>query len=285
MATSGPEQGTPGPTASSVEIGSSVGTSLPDALLCDMDGTLVDTEGHWFTAEAALMVDHGVPWSTEDSMHMLGFALPETAAYMRGKGLQLTAEQVGAELESRVLEAIAADLPVRPGALELLVEARSAGVPLALVTNSSSALAGAVSTRLTALAQGHGISEPLFDVTVTGDLGLPAKPDPAPYVFAARRLAALYSEKGRPGATVHNMIAIEDSLTGLRSARAAGAVVVGVPNMAPLSPEAVSVAHVTPESLAGVTLSTLSRWIGEVRHTDAHPKPSDQLGDDGARHR
>lgn len=249
--------------------------AAPDAVLWDMDGTLVDTEIHWFAAEGDLMEEHGLPWSHQDSLNMLGFSLEDTTRYMRGRGLELSAEQIGGELYSRVLDRIRHELPLRPGALELLVETRNAGVPTALVTNSGSELAEAVIRRLTVIAQEMDLGgEELFDLVVTGDLGLPGKPDPAPYVFAARRLAALYAERGRPGLEIGRMVAVEDSMTGIRSARESGAVVVGVANLAPLVD---SGAHFLPDSLEGITLAELTRWANLPR-PDTHDADTHDAG-------
>lgn len=239
-------------------------SALPHAILWDMDGTLVDTEIHWFAAEAELMRAHGVPWSHEDSMTMLGSSEADMVAYMQSLGLELTGERISAELYARVLEGIRNDLPLRPGAVELLVAALQAGVPTALVTNSGSELATAVTEHLLHHARGLGWNgEGLFDVVVTGDLAaLPGKPDPAPYVFAARRLHTLFAERGRPGLEIGSMVAIEDSGAGLESAWKAGAVTVGVANHADLDQVR---AHVKPASLAHVTLDDLGRWVTEAR--------------------
>lgn len=226
----------------------------PTAVLWDMDGTLVDTEIHWFAAEAALMREHCLPWEEQDSLNMVGFALSETAAYMQSKGLELDQAAIGAQLHDRVLAAIHQDLPLRSGALELLLEMRKAGIPTALVTNSGSQLADAVISRLQALSnQAHtGYDDDLFDVVVTSDLGLPGKPDPAPYVFAARRLAKILGLE-----TDVVAVAVEDSRTGIESAKRAGCVVVGVRHMSDLTAAS---PHVSVDSLAGVRLADVRNW-------------------------
>lgn len=232
---------------------------VPDAVLWDMDGTLVDTEIHWFAAEADLMAQHGAPWSHEDSLSMVGSNETDMVAAMQSRGLDLSAQEIVEGLNSRVREAVARELPLRPGALELLIACRQMGLPTALVTNSDSVLAQAVLEKLTAEARRRGWSgEELFDLRVTGDLGLPGKPDPAPYTFAARRLAALAQDKGHPAVSVHRMVAIEDSPTGVRAAVAAGAATVAVVNLTPLENNG---AVVVLDALSDVTPEDLGEWM------------------------
>lgn len=236
-----------------------VNSGPPDAVLWDMDGTLVDTEVHWFAAEADLMAQHGAPWTHQDSLDMVGSNEADMVAAMQGRGLDLSAQEIVEGLNTRVRDGISRDLPLRPGALDLLVACRQAEIPTALVTNSDSVLAGAVLEELNRQARHRGWSGgQLFDIRVTGDLGLPGKPAPAPYTFAARRLSALARERGHGPLNIERMVAIEDSPTGVRSAVAAGATTVAVVNLAPLENNG---ATVVLDSLDGVTVQDLTGWM------------------------
>lgn len=251
--------------------------TLPDAVLWDMDGTLVDTEPHWFAAEGHLMRAHGLPWSDEDSLALVGGDLEVSAAIMAAAGLPLSVRETVDALCAHVAEGVRRELILRPGALELLVALRRAGIPTALVTNSEAPVADVVVEKLTAIAAAGADpatawNGPLFDVTVTGDIALPVKPDPAPYVFAARRLAALHAqdELGPPRTrdaaaqelTVARMVAIEDSRTGITAALAAGPLVLGVPNIVDLSDAG---AHREADSLTGLTPELLGGWLLEAQ--------------------
>jgi HAD superfamily hydrolase (TIGR01509 family) len=114
-------------------------------------------------------------------------------------------------LDRRVLELFAGGLEWRPGARELLTAVRAAGLPTALVTATRRLLVDVV---LDTLDRAN------FDAVVCGDEVSRAKPDPTPYRAAARAL----------GADPRVCVAIEDSPTGVTSARAAGCVVVAVPH-------------------------------------------------------
>jgi beta-phosphoglucomutase-like phosphatase (HAD superfamily) len=88
---------------------------------------------------------------------------------------------------------------------------------------------------------------------VAGDEVRAPKPDPEPYRRAAELL----------GVPIERCVAIEDSPTGVASALAAGAAVLGVPNEVPL--DAADGVHLL-ESLTGADLDFLSGLILKPAH-------------------
>lgn len=211
-------------------------STLPAALLWDMDGTLVDTEAYWMAAEYALVESCGGQWNHEHAMAVVGRALTGTAAYIIEHGqVPLSVDEVVDRLLVLVGRQLREHVPWRPGALELLTAARDAGVPSALVTMSYRSL-----TDLLLEAAPNG----LFTVVVAGDDVTHGKPDPEPYLLAAERLSVA------PG----DCIAVEDSVFGAQSATAAGVPTIIVPNVKPVAPMAGSVQLPT---LAGLGLADL----------------------------
>lgn len=189
---------------------------LPDAVLWDMDGTLIDSEPYWMAAETELCAAHGVEWTHEDGLSLVGNPLAASAEVLRARGVDLPAEQIIDYLISRVAAAIADSVPWQPGARELLVELAAAGVPCALVTMSYQSL---VDPFVAAAPAGT------FAATVSGDEVENGKPHPEAYLTAAERL----------GVDVTRCVAVEDSPAGLGSATASGARVVGVQAMLPVA--------------------------------------------------
>ncbi len=183
---------------------------LPAAVLWDMDGTLVDTEPYWMSAETELVESYGGTWTTEDAFTLVGAGLWHSAAVLRSRGVDLSDDGIIQHLTSRVLDQVAVAVPWRPGARELLAGLKEAGIPTALVTMSIRRMADRIASALPAGA---------FDQVVAGDEVEHSKPHPAPYLRGAELL----------GVDATRCVAIEDSTPGLASAVASGAVSIGVP--------------------------------------------------------
>ena len=189
--------------------------ALPRAVLWDMDGTLVDTEPYWIAAEHELVEAHGGTWSHEQSMAMVGNPLTESAKVLQAAGVDRPVEEIVDHLLARVQEQVAQEVPWQPGARELLTELRERGVRCALVTMSYRSLAEQV-VRMAPTG--------VFETLVCGDEVTHGKPHPEPYLVAAERL----------GVDVTRCVAVEDSPTGIASARAAGAATIGVEAVVPV---------------------------------------------------
>jgi HAD superfamily hydrolase (TIGR01509 family) len=207
----------------------------PVAVLCDMDGTLVDTEPYWMAAETALVESHGGTWTTADAEHLVGSELSVSARYLREVGgVRLEPAEIVEHLLDDVVARILHEVPWRPGALELLADLGAAGVPCALVTMSYRRFAQPVLDAL---------PPETFQVIVTGDAVTQGKPHPEPYLKACALL----------GVDAPETVAIEDSNTGARSAEAAGCCVIVVPNHVPvLESEARVFAETLPRSWAAL---------------------------------
>jgi HAD superfamily hydrolase (TIGR01509 family) len=207
-------------------------------VLFDMDGTLVDSEKVWEVALHELAASYGGRLSPAARRAMVGTSMPETMAILHDDlGQPWRDAAVGAAwLEDRVVELFASGLQWRPGALGLLTAVRSAGIPTALVTSTGRRL---VDVALVSMGPEH------FDAVVCGDEVAAAKPDPTPYRTAAALLDVPVAE----------CVAVEDSPTGVASARAAGVAVVAVPGEVPL-PAAEGVLIL--ESLVDVDLDVLA---------------------------
>lgn len=175
-----------------------------------MDGTLIDTEPYWLSAERDLVQAFGGTWTHEDGLALVGNGLWESAEIFRGRGVDLTADEIVEQLTDRVLARVRAEVPWRPGARELLMAVREAGIRTALVTMSVHRMAAYVAS---------AIGFEAFDVIVAGDDVTHSKPHPEPYLLAAELLDVSPAQ----------CVALEDSPPGLASAVSAGATTIGVP--------------------------------------------------------
>ncbi|WP_199176559.1 HAD family phosphatase [Subtercola sp. Z020] len=183
----------------------------PAAVLWDMDGTLVDTEPYWMTAQTALIESYGGSWTHEEALDLVGSGLWRTARAMQAKGVEMGEDAIVTLLSEQVMEQITVAVPWRPGAKELLSDLRQSGIPTALVTMSI----GVMAEHVRSFIPFDG-----FDLVISGDDVTHPKPHPEAYLAAAAHF----------GAAPADCVAIEDSVAGTASAVAAGVVTIGVPH-------------------------------------------------------
>jgi HAD superfamily hydrolase (TIGR01509 family) len=206
------------------------------AVLFDMDGLLVDTEPLWFETEAEVMARLGAPWTKQDQEQLLGGSMDNTVGYLLARATRPVppADVARWMTEGMLRRAAEGRVVVRPGVRELLGEVAATGIPYALVTGSQRPFTEAV------LAS-TGFR---FPVTVTGDDVARTKPDPEPYLLAAKLLDA----------DPEQCVALEDSPNGVASATSAGCLVVAVPTLLAIPP---APRRLVVPSLSGITLATL----------------------------
>jgi sugar-phosphatase len=170
----------------------------PAAILADLDGTLVDSVASSERAWGALARRRGLD---EEETHCFAMGRPtrETIALLVPEG-ERDAEQ--ARIDRDEVED-AGSVVAYPGAVELL----AGPIPIAVVTSGSTELA-------TARLRGAGLEPPA--VLVTADRIERGKPDPEPFLLAAREL----------GVDPACCLALEDAPPGIESALAAGMPVV-----------------------------------------------------------
>ncbi len=210
------------------------------AVLFDMDGLLVHTEPLWLETETEVMARLGAPWTPQDQRAVLGGSMQRTVSYLLAKATRPAPPETVARwmLEGMLDRVRAREVVVRPGARELLGAVAGAGLPHALVTSSQRAFTEAV----------LAATEITFPVTVCGEDVTATKPDPEPYLLAARLLDA----------DPECCVALEDSPNGVASATAAGCHVVAVPSLVPIPPAA---GRVVLASLRDVHLGLLRDLI------------------------
>ena len=219
---------------------------MPAAVLFDMDGTLIDSEHSWLSAEQDLAATTGSTWTEQDGMGLIGMSLYDSARIMRQRfNLTISLDEVIEQLTDNVVARLSTQVPWRPGALELLQALREAKVKTALVT---------MSMRRMALAIANSAPFKAFDVVIAGDDVSVGKPDPEAYLAAASALDV----------DIRQCIAFEDSISGLLSAEASGAVAIGVPNLVTLPAKE---GRIIWPTLRSVSLDDLRQVLAESRNS------------------
>ena len=183
-----------------------------DAVIFDLDGTLIDSERLSMTATIAAFGAMGFSADTHFLHELVGKDMPTGNGLIAARypGLDL------AELDRRVAAAMQQDLllgmPLKPGVRELLAQITQ---PKAIVTSSSRK--GAVRK----VAQAGLVAD--FQHLITLDDVTRAKPAPDPYLLAAKWL----------GVAPARCLVFEDSEVGAEAAHSAGMRVVQVPDLVP----------------------------------------------------
>jgi HAD superfamily hydrolase (TIGR01509 family) len=210
-----------------------------EAVVFDLDGVILDTEELWNEARAGLARERGGRWSDRAQADMMGMSSTEWSRYLHNVvGVRDPPEEINREVVQRMIARYQERLPLIDGAVDA-VKRIAARWPLALASSSNRELIDRA-LEISGLA-------PYFRVTVSSEEVERGKPAPDVYLRAARRL----------GVEAERCAAIEDSANGVRSAHAAGMLVVAIPN-----PDFPPPADVL--ALAGVVLESIRELEPEL---------------------
>jgi HAD superfamily hydrolase (TIGR01509 family) len=231
------------------------------ALIFDLDGTLADTEETHRQAFNAAFIELGLWWDwspplykdllavsggKERLRHYIGTLGAPPAERERLLHIVPALHETKTRIYTALL--VRGQRPFRPGVLPLLRAARAAGLKLAIASTTTSAN---VSALLEAnLGRAAAID---FDVIACGDQVKDKKPAPDIYrlVLGSLRLAS------------EDCIAFEDSMNGLRAAKAAGLATVVTPSRW-TADEDFSDADLLLPTLEGLDLPRLERLLGQA---------------------
>ena len=179
------------------------------AVIFDMDGVLADSEPTYFTAMQHVLKPLGIQITDEDQRHVMGSSIEATWRYFQETfNIQGPLDALVAAYDLRLRHLLAQLHDTLPGVRPLIDALRQHGTPIAVATSS-------IPEWLDALLGGLGLRH-AFDATATAREAGASKPAPDVYLLAARRLN---TDPAR-------CIAIEDTPTGLASAKTAGMYVI-----------------------------------------------------------
>jgi HAD superfamily hydrolase (TIGR01509 family) len=217
------------------------------AVVFDLDGVLIDSEPVWEQVRRQYVAEHGGRWRPDSQQRLMGMSTQEWSTYLATDlGVDVPPDRIARDVVERVAQQYEADLPLMPGAVAA-VQRLASRWPLGLASSAARPLIDRV---LAATGMGS-----LFQVTISTEEVPRGKPAPDVYLAVAEWLAVA------PAQTV----AVEDSSNGLRSANAAGMIVVAVPHpQYPPAPDALARADLVLRSLDDLRPETLAR----LQHRD-----------------
>lgn len=213
------------------------------AAIYDMDGLLLDSEPYWVEAEVQVLGAVGVPITAELARETTGMRLDEAVAHWARcyPWKDRSEAEVLAELTRVAHGLIIAHADPKPGVQQSLDLFARHGLRCALASSSPPVLIDAVVAKL-------GLQR-AFELTVSAEGERHGKPHPAVYLTCAERLRVRPTE----------CLALEDSVNGLISAKAARMKVIAVPEAHHRRDPRFSLADVVVDSLEEIDSALLDR--------------------------
>lgn len=186
-----------------------------DAIVWDMDGTLVYSEMLHLSAYRQILAPAGIEFSEEEYDQFTGATDAMISEYLvkkHGSKLQMTAEQLLQAKEAAVADVIKKQVVMAPGVLNTLETARKLGLPMAVASSSTLATIELV---LNSMGIRH-----YFAAIASGEEVAQSKPAPDVFQLAASRLKV----------PAKRCLAFEDSQNGTRGATAAEMFCIALPS-------------------------------------------------------
>ena len=216
------------------------------AVCFDLDGVIVDSEPVHYEADRRAMAAHGVEFTFEDKKaNYIGRTVRETMFRLSKVHGLPDPEAVLRERQCHFAELVRTDLELRVGARELLARLSERSIPLALVTSGVRWYIDSVYERFRLAS--------FFAGLVTMEDVSEHKPSPEPYLAGAKAL----------GVAPEYCVAVEDSPTGVASAKAAGMYCIAAPSEMTVDAD-LSAADLRVESFAEIDSSRLDQLFGAL---------------------
>lgn len=182
-----------------------------DAVIFDMDGTLIDSMWMWKDIDIEFLAERGIKMPSDLQKSIEGQSITQTAEYFIDRfGLSNTVEELKNIWNDMAKEAYQTKVPAKSGVFEFLEEIRRRGLKVGVATSNSTEL-------MNIALEGTGLRK-YVDVAFSGCMVPHGKPAPDVYLITAKTL----------GVDPTRCICFEDVAKGLEAGRAAGMRCVGI---------------------------------------------------------
>jgi len=185
-----------------------------EAVIFDMDGTLVDSEVLWVVQEGALLARRGHEYTRDLQKMTLGLGIRDMLKLFKEKfdNFPESVEELHEELVSRMYDEIRAKLQAKPGAQALIEYIAAENIPFCIASGSSISIIEAVLE-----SQNWKDLVPQYYSAEQVERG---KPEPDVFLYAAEKLDVDPAK----------CLVLEDSPNGVRAGNAAGMTVFAIPD-------------------------------------------------------
>ncbi|WCJ59437.1 HAD-IA family hydrolase [Fontisphaera persica] len=209
------------------------------AVIFDMDGVLTDSEPLINAAAIAMFKERGLVVQPEDFHPFIGTGeLRYLGGVAEKYGFPLDLQEAKRRTYEIYLQLVPSQLRAFPGAVELVHRCRAAGLRTAVASSADR-------IKIEANLRQIGLPPSTWDAVVSAEDAVHKKPAPDLFLAAARRLQVPPAQ----------CVVIEDALSGIQAARAAGMRCVAVASSYPA--EQLQAADLVRQSIAEVTLADL----------------------------
>ena len=178
---------------------------MVEAVIFDLDGTLVDSMWMWESIDAEFLGSRGIEVPGDLQSAIEGMSYTENALYFKNRfDLPESVEELKGIWDEMALETYRRRVPCKPGAKEFLQALQKAKIPCGIATSNSRTLAEAV-------LESQGLKKYFQSVRTACEV---AAGKPAPDIF----LQVAYDLVAKPA----ECLAFEDVPAGIRAGKAAG---------------------------------------------------------------
>ncbi|MDE7252549.1 MAG: pseudouridine synthase [Acetatifactor sp.] len=176
-----------------------------EAVIFDLDGTLVDSMWMWHQIDIEYLGRYGIPLPERLQESIEGKSFHETAVYFKERfDIPESLDEIKDTWNAMAWDKYEREVPLKPGVKAFLETCRRRGIKLGIATSNSRALAQNI-------ADVHGLHD-YFGCIMTGCDVLKGKPAPDIYLAAAKGL----------GADPAHCLVFEDIIPGIMAGKSAG---------------------------------------------------------------
>ncbi len=182
-----------------------------DALIFDLDGSLVDSMWMWKAIDIEYLGNHGIEAPSNLQKEIGGRSFVETAEYFKERfGLEDSIQKIGDDWNRMAYDKYTNEVPLKKGAFEVLKKCTAEGIKLGIASSNSTELINQV-------LLSHDIGG-MFGSVKSGTEVLKGKPEPDVYLAVAKELEVDPSK----------CLVFEDLVDGITAGKRAGMTVVAV---------------------------------------------------------